>query len=334
MRFVFAGPMNPASFVSGTITILPKPTQVYTYYNEIDTALFLDFAKLPATEYTVTLSGKLADPYGNTLTKDFVLRFRTRDYDPVLQLNGSTQVGTYNAYTQTEAAVLYRNVPEISFDLYSVAPDAFVRLTGREGWQGWDKFQPEDKSRVRQWSAPAKAKRNQVGFLREPLLGADEKPLPPGIYYLTIGGIAPAQQRPPRQILVRSDLNVVLKVGQSQGLAWVTDLKTGQPVAGAAVRFADNGGNDVQSVTGADGVATAVLPATRNVWDPLLAIVTTPAGVVRRRLHNMARWHQPVGVPRAGRCTGESLRRLCLHGSSHLPPRADGLLEGHLPARK
>ena len=146
MRFVFAGPMNPASFVSGTITILPKPTQVYTFYNEVDTALFLDFAKLPATEYTVTLSGKVADPYGNTLTKDFVLRFRTRDYDPILQLNGSTQVGTYNAYTQTEAVVLYRNVPEISFDLYSVASDSFIRLTGREGWQGWDKYQPRKRT--------------------------------------------------------------------------------------------------------------------------------------------------------------------------------------------
>ena len=43
---------------------------------------YLDFAKLPDTDYTVTLSGKVADPYGNTLGKDYVLKFRTRRLRP------------------------------------------------------------------------------------------------------------------------------------------------------------------------------------------------------------------------------------------------------------
>jgi len=279
VRFQFAGPMNPASFVSGTITILPRPTQVYTYYNDMDNALFLDFDKSAATAYTITLSGKLADLYGNTLGEDYVLRFSTRDYDPILQLNGSTQVGTYSAYTQTEAVVLYRNVPEVKFSLYSVTPDEFIRLTGQNGWEAWDKYQPQSKNLIRQWSVPSKAARNQIGFMREPLLGANGQPLPPGIYYLMLGGITTAgQSRPPRQILVRSDMNVTLKAGQDEALAWATDLKSGQPIADATVRFADNGKNNVRATADADGVAQAALPAARNVWDPLLAIVTTPGG--------------------------------------------------------
>jgi hypothetical protein len=278
VRFDFVSPMNPASFVSGTVAILPKPTQVYTYYNEIDQLLYLDFPKLAATPYTVTLSGKVADPYGNTLGQDYVLHFRTRDYDPVLQLNGQSQVGTYNAYTNTQAVVLYRNTPEVKFDLYSVTPAEFLTLTGREFWQKWDSYKPQEQNLIREWSRPGKAATNQVGYMREPLLGADDEPLLPGIYYLEINGTLPREQRPPRQLLVRSDMNVTLKATPDEALAWVTDLKTGQPVNGATVRFADNGGNDVQAVTGADGVARVKLTAPRHTWDPLLALTSTESG--------------------------------------------------------
>ena len=81
---------------------------------------------------------------------------------------------------------------------------------------------------------PGKAARNRVGYMREPLLTADEKPLPAGVYYLETDGDLPRGQRPPRQLLVRADLNVILKASTDEALAWVTDLKTGQPVSGAA----------------------------------------------------------------------------------------------------
>ncbi len=278
VRFEFAGPMAPGSFGKETITILPKPTQVYTYYNEGENYLYLDFNRLPDTDYSVTLSGKAADPYGNTLGEDYTLRFRTRGYDPILQLNNQTLVGTYNAYTSTQAVVLYRNLPEVRFDLYSVTPDEFLTLTGREFWQKWENYRPKEENRIREWSRASTAARNRVGYMREPLLTEDEKQLPSGVYYLEIDGNLPNGQRPPRQLLVRSDLNVTLKASTAEALAWVTDLKTGQPVNGAQVRFADNGGNDVKVLTGADGIAKAKLTAPRQTWDPLLAVATTGTG--------------------------------------------------------
>ncbi len=278
VRFEFAGPMAPASFGSGAITVLPKPSQVYTYYNESENYLYLDFWRAPDTAYTVTLSGKAADPYGNTLGKDYVLRFRTRDSDPILQLNDQTQVGTYNAYTGTQAVVLYRNLPEVRFDLFSVSPEEFLTLTGREFWAQWEKYRPKETNRIREWTRAGNAARNRIGYMREPLLTADEKPLPAGIYYLEIDGALPRGQRPPRQLIVRSDMNVTLKASTDEALAWVTDLKTGQPVRGAQVRFADNGGNDVKAVTGSDGIAQAKLTTPRRTWDPLLAVATTEAG--------------------------------------------------------
>ncbi len=114
--------------------------------------------------------------------------------------------------------------------------------------------------------------------MREPLLAADEQPLPSGVYYLETDGDLPRGQRPPRQLLVRADLNVVLKASTDAALAWVTDLKTGQPVSGAQVRFADNGANDAKAVTGADGIAKVKLTGPRRPWEPLVAIATTEAG--------------------------------------------------------
>ena len=76
IRYEFASPLDPTSLVSGTVTVLPKPTQVFTNYSEWDGSLYVNFEKLPNTPYTVaTLSGKIADPYGNLLGRDSVVRF-------------------------------------------------------------------------------------------------------------------------------------------------------------------------------------------------------------------------------------------------------------------
>lgn len=278
VRFEFAGPMNPSSFVTGTVTILPKPTRVYTYYNEYENHLYLDFAKEPATAYTVTLSGKVADLYGNTLGQDVVLHFRTGDLDTVLYLNEQNQISTYNAYTATQAVVTYRNLPEVRFDLYRVTIEELISVAGGDYWSAWNNYRPKADARIRQWTRTATAPRNTVGFMREPLLDGAGEALQPGVYWLELGAALPKNQSAPRQLLVRTDLNVTLKVSDDQALAWVTDLKTGQPVAGATVRFNDNMLEDRTATTDADGIAAVELTSKRNSWNPLLAIATTASG--------------------------------------------------------
>jgi alpha-2-macroglobulin len=278
IRFGFASPMNPASLISGTITILPKPTQVYTWYNEYENQLYLDFPKLPATDYSVTLSGKLADPYGNTLGKDFVLKFRTGDLQPILQLNNQGQIGTYSAYTDTQAVILYRNLSQIQLDLYEVPVEDFVRLTGKDYWRFWENYRPAEEARLRQWTVNGKAARNTTGVIREPLVDDEGDQLKPGLYYLQVGGALTQDQRPPRQLIIRTDLNVTLKGSTDDALAWVTDLRTGLPVSGATVRFTDNEKINVSATTDADGIATVRLNTERKSWEQLVALATVPSG--------------------------------------------------------
>lgn len=275
IRITFASPMNPAAFITGTVTVLPKPTRVMTYYNEYDGSLFIDFAKLPATDYTVTISGKVGDRYGNTLGKDYVLKFRTSDLQPLLQLNNQDQFGTYSAYTNTVAVLRYRNVPQIKFNLYRVSAENLVRLSGKNYWNAWDQFTPAKDTLIREWTRQTTAPRNQSAWLREPLTDNQGKQLPPGVYYLQVSGQGFVDSRPPRQLIVRTDANVTLKASTDEALAWVTDLKSGQPVAGVSVRFTD-GANDVSATTDANGLATAKLPASRHPWDSFIAVAGDP----------------------------------------------------------
>ena len=287
VTFEFASPMDPSSFVSGTYTIQPTPTRVYTSYNEYDSTFYLQFDRLPTTAYTVTLSPRLADPYGNTLGEAYVLHFATRDYDPMLQFNSPGQVGTFNAYTNTQAFVTYRNVPEVDFSLYAVPAADFIALTGRDYWDKWNNYSPSKANLLREWAEQTDAKRNVSALLRVGLVGEDGTQLPPGMYYLRLYGKAGTAQlgETYRQLLARTDLNVTLKsespsAGSPLGgaLAWVTDLKSGLPVADVKVRFTDGDKLDLEATTDQDGIARVTFDQPHRSWDPLVALANGADG--------------------------------------------------------
>jgi len=129
------------------------------------------------------------------------------------------------------------------------------------------------------------APRNETGILRAALAQPDGKPLAPGLYYLTVTG-ATAEGRTVRdsyrQLLARTTYNVTLKAGVSEALAWVTDLRGGQPVAGVAVKFTDGDDIDRQAVSDKDGIARVTLDssgdAARQPWDTLLALANGSDG--------------------------------------------------------
>ena len=126
----FAGPLDPNSLGADAVTVLPKPTSMITGYNEYDGNFYLTFDKLPNTAYTVTVSGKIADPYGNRLGNDVVIRFTTRDYSPIIQFaSQASHVTAYSTYTSTFAAVTNRNMEEVAFRLYRVPERDFITLT-------------------------------------------------------------------------------------------------------------------------------------------------------------------------------------------------------------
>ena len=295
VQIYFTGAISEAT-VANALTITPvlTTTQIVTYFNSYDNRLFVTWPQEARTAYTVTLKGTVGDNYGHTLGSSFVLTFTTGDFNPFVQLNVAGPIGTYNAYTRTVASILHRNVTDVDLALYQLSEAEFLRLTGENSWETQRNPRLDKKGLLRQWRVrpPAERNRSQVWF--EPLVLDDNKPLAPGLYYLVVSSPeAPVKPpadgqspEPPGQIIAISRDNVFIKSSPRDSLVWVTDLKTGKPVAGAPVRLIDERGLKLSGVTDANGVYSTTLE-TRDVYRPLVAIVGQPGqddfGVVNTR---------------------------------------------------
>jgi hypothetical protein len=71
----------------------------------------------------------MADPYGNRIGEEQVVRFTTRPLDPAIYLQVPGNVGLYNAYTSTYVYISHLNVTQADITLSRLTWDEFQRLT-------------------------------------------------------------------------------------------------------------------------------------------------------------------------------------------------------------
>ncbi|MBX3065268.1 MAG: Ig-like domain-containing protein [Anaerolineae bacterium] len=101
-------------------------------------------------------------------------------------------------------------------------------------------------------------------------------PLKPGAYllYYTAPELADAYYGDIRHLMIVATANLTLKVNDNSALAWVTDLQSGQPVAGAVVTFYQKGTAIGQATSDANGIATLKLPVRlETLYTEISAIV-------------------------------------------------------------
>ncbi len=272
MGILFQGIVDEQTLGKDAFTIIPEPTEVYSYFYPYDNRWMISWPRQPETEYTVTLSGDIADVFGNTLGTQRI-RFETGQRRPFAHLNVPSDIGTYNAYADTEIAASYRNVSELNFKLYSVTENQATRLLGQNRWDALQSFRPADSALLREWTVPVSPEPNTNNLLKVPL-AEDGGPLPSGIYWIEMrapevrygDGSPESGQVAPRHLLIVSPFNLVTKRAVDETLVWVTDLQSGQPVAGVPVRMV--GDNEAQAVTDADGIARGPV-VTREPWAPV-----------------------------------------------------------------
>ena len=273
LEIKFRGVVDEKTLGKGSFTILPEPTDVYTYFSSYDGRWMITWPMQPRTAYTVTLSGKISDIFGNTLGDDVVIRFRTGDRRPFAHLNlPNGDIGTYNAYNDTEVAASYRNVSSLDFKLYEVSEADATRMLGPDRWQAMQNYRPKAERLVREWSVPVEPVLNTNNLLKVPL-AEDGGPLAAGVYWIEMR--APEvkyssngdHQEVPRHLLIVSPLNLVVKKGYNEMLVWATDLQSGQPVAGLPVRVNDN--SAATGVTDDDGIARMDI-SVQDPWEPLI----------------------------------------------------------------
>ncbi len=244
VEITFAGPMQTGVLLDH-LTIVPKPTEVYTYWHEADTMLRLAFPKEPATAYRLTLDADAPDAYGAPLGTAFTLRFTTGDLSPYASLSTLGTIGTFDAYTDTVVYVRHRNVTRLDVSLFRLPLDTFMQLHGYGSYDYRNAFSPSPANLIRQWSVPLNAGRN-VAYLRAlDMVDAEGAQLPPGIYYLQLTAPEVLERNPDAApatfTIVRSRVNLVVKQASSETLVWATDLRTGAPLNDLAMRFYHGG---------------------------------------------------------------------------------------------
>jgi uncharacterized protein YfaS (alpha-2-macroglobulin family) len=275
----FSAPMDVSTLMPN-ITILPQPTRVYTYWSDYDNSFAVSWDVQPSAGYEVRLGRAMSDPYGNAIGEDRQVRFTTRALDPMTYLAVPGNVGTYNAYTDTQVYLVHRNVSQVDLALYELDWDDFSSLTGPNRWEAWDAFTPRTQAAlIREWSLPAEAPLNEGRYLRADL-AEDGGALPPGLYFLQ-SSAPEVQERewwePSRHILVVSRIHLTLKLAQREALVWATDLASGQPVAGLYTTLLGPDGETLaRGPTDDEGVFRADFDPLEDVWAPYMALAGEP----------------------------------------------------------
>lgn len=108
-----------------------------------------------------------------------------------------------------------------------------------------------------------------------PSVELDGGSLPQGVYYLSVttpefadGGFGKMNQ-----VMVVGNANLVVKSSIDAATVWVTDIRSGQPVAGVEVSLHVRGRNPVAATTDAEGIAQFQIDRLSDLYVPLVAVV-------------------------------------------------------------
>lgn len=268
LQVTFTAPVDPASMVVGENIIIEPTvelTRVYTYFWDSNTQLDLNFPTEASSAYTVTILGDIESRDGQPMGEDVTIAWQTRAADPTVYLHSPGWVSTYSAYTPTLAYVTVRNLATVNFALYELPQKDFISLNQSYNWDARQNYRPKVDNLIREWSLNAEPELNQSLIYYTNLAGkAADSTLEPGLYYLEITGddIYPEASGAPekvKQIYVVSNHNITLKSGAGETVAWLTDLRTTEPVAGAKIAFFNEANDQLgrTATTNADGIGQA-----------------------------------------------------------------------------
>ncbi|MFQ5595860.1 MAG: Ig-like domain-containing protein, partial [Anaerolineae bacterium] len=271
-RILFNAPIDPTT-VMPNISMTPPitPTEVYTYYSQWDNSFFFSFGAEPSTDYEVRIEPGIADPYGNKIEDGRTVRFRTAPLEPDYRLHVPDIVGTYNAYDPARLYVAYVNVNRINLRLYRLSSEYFLQSPYRVVEK-----MPANATLVRRWELPLEAPLNKRSFTAVDLVEGGGR-LEPGVYLLDTDapGLDKRNYWGRRHLMVVSHINLTVKAGPRDALAWATDLATGDPVPGLALAFSNYDGARLGSVT-TDSAGVARLDLSSGYQGSLLVYSDKP----------------------------------------------------------
>lgn len=227
LTLTFSTPMDWAS-IEKSLTIEPKPTNIYTSTEQNILNLYVDLA--PETRYKVTLDGAAKDPYGVAIGESTSFSFRTAALDPWMTLAGSGPLMTYTTSNSTRVPLQTVNLESIDYSLYKVDRARLGEMLSlTQDYERWRSFQPPAESLIDSGSIEPNGARNQTI-----LALADLGRLDAGAYLFEARGAGTVE----RQLMIVSPTTLTVKRSSDKLFVWAVDLATGKPVANLALQAA------------------------------------------------------------------------------------------------
>ncbi len=293
VQFTFEGAVD-RSTLADAVSIVPEPTRVFTYFDAFRNEFLVDLDTTSRTTYTITLKGTIGDQFGHTLGKDVQVRFTTGDFPAAYQLVLPVDGAMFEAGLPITVPLRARNVPALTFNLYRLPTAQALEMITKEVGE-WHNILPEALGTpMRTWDVILPEARNVWHEVDITLTTVQGELLPPGLYVLE--AIASPQElaNPVRRLLVVTPYNVLLKVTGQEALAWITNLRTGQPVTNVPVQFIVPSQERQTVVTDANGLARVNFARPISPWTPVVAVVApdAPLGVASSEWEEgISRWN-------------------------------------------
>jgi uncharacterized protein YfaS (alpha-2-macroglobulin family) len=211
----------------------------------------------------------MLDIYGNATTREHVVFFTTEAAPPQAGLQMPYEPAILRVGGPHEFYVTHRNINSYNVGLYKITASQFVSFLN--GDESEYEYMPPTSDLV-WWT-----RQESTGALNERVLeplqpvttGGGE--LPPGIYFLTLD--TPDISHPWRpflatRFLVVVSANLTFKTTTNEALIWVTDLESGEPMAGVPLTVYDERFRPIgQGSSDADGLLMLNVPTPPKSYD-------------------------------------------------------------------
>ncbi len=206
-------------------------------------ALYLAPKFKPRATYRLTLLAGMKDVYGGILANDRVINFKTGDYNQ--RLHTATDEVVMESQFAPKQIVWLRNIDSFTVTANYYGKDQAWRIYHWQLKNAYnDSATPPKPGLSRSLKVSAPITRNQPYPYQLDIEKLLDGPKPStGVVLLTFEYKLQGENKIQRTLLQYSDIGLSLKYGYEDGLVWVTSLKTGQPLANAAVTLWDMKGN-------------------------------------------------------------------------------------------
>lgn len=239
----FASPMDFDSLKS-RIRVSPQPkNELQFYYSDYDWQLYV-YGLEPSTDYVVRILPGMTDIYGHAIQSEYSFAFTTAPRAAFANLLLPWTPLVYRAHGPQDVFFEYINLDSGTVSLYPITFDEFKSML--QGDVNTAYFHPSSKP-VNEWEVDTNTPRNEVKRVSFDLQDPRGRPLAPGYYFIGVKG-EPLQYDGTfyqGYLLIVATDNITFKATDSEGLAWVVDLESGEPQAGVTVTFYDQYYNEL-----------------------------------------------------------------------------------------